>query len=222
MIKKALKVTVGIVLIPVVISITTTFFQALSGLTDGGNAGSKIFFLGAFTYMMLHLFLFRPMYVYALGHEMMHAVATWVSGGKVKSFEVGSGEGAVRTTKSSSFIALSPYFIPTWTLVVSLLYFVLPRFVQIANLKTFYLFLAGLTLAMHFILTSEALRTEQSDLVNSGYIFSIVIIYIANIILVCLVVSLLFEGVSFMALLKDTYIASKGMYIRLFNQLFMI
>ena len=152
----------------------------------------------------------------------MHVLATWISGGGVKSFKVEKTGGAVETTKNNVFISLSPYFIPTYTLIFSILYFILPLFFKIEGLKSIYFFAAGFSLALHLIFTADVLRRDQPDIINTGYIFSLVVIYIANIILIGTVLGLLFEGMSIEKFFSNSFIHSKAIYVQAFKQLFFL
>ncbi len=214
------KFLIGIILIPLVIAITLAFFETLTNLEGFKGGGSKIFLWGALAYAILHLFIFRPAHVYTFGHEMTHVLTTWLSGGGVRSFKTSGQGGQVETTKSNVLINLGPYCIPTYTLIASFLYFILPLFIKIPNLKTIYFFAAGFTLTLHLIFTAEALKIKQPDIIKTGYLFSLVIIYIINIVLVTFLVSLLFEGVSFESFFYGAYSNAKNIYAGAVNQLF--
>ena len=170
----------------------------------------------------MHLFLFKPAYLYTLGHEITHVLATWLCGGGVKSFNVSEKGGQVQTTKSNAFINLSPYFVPTYTIILSILYFIIPLFVKIENLSGIYFFLAGFTLALHLVFTADVLKVKQPDVVNTGYLFSLVMIYIINILLIAFVLSLLFKNISFEEFFYSAYNSSKNIYVGVFKQLFFI
>lgn len=222
MLGKVSKFVIGLILIPVVIGISISFFESLANIGVARHTGSKIFLWGVLSYVVLHLFLFKPTYVYTLGHEITHVLATWICGGGVKSFKVSKGSGSVETTKSNFFINLSPYFIPTYTLIISFLYFLLPLFLNIPNLRTIYFFLIGFSLSLHLIFTAEVLKTKQPDILNTGYLFSLALIYIINIILVAFLLSLLFEGISFDNFFYNTYFKSKNIYVNILKQLFFL
>ncbi|MDB4349625.1 hypothetical protein OAA99_01575 [Omnitrophica bacterium] len=222
MLGKISKALIGIILIPVVIGISISFFESLTGIGEAKNTGSKIFLLGALSYVIMHLFIIKPNYIYTLGHEIMHVVATWLCGGGVRSFKVTKEGGAVEATKSNTFINLSPYFVPTFTLILSILYFIIPVFLKIKNLQTIYFFAAGFTLALHLVFTADVLKREQPDIINTGYLFSLVMIYIVNVLLVGFILCLLFEGVSFEKFFYNTYIHSKFIYVKVFKQLFFL
>lgn len=216
------KFIIGLILIPIVIGITIAFFENLTGIGGARSAGSRIFLWGVVSYVVLHLFLHKPRYLYTVGHELMHVFATWMTGGGVKSFNVSKEGGSVGTTKSNFFINLSPYFVPTYTLIISLLYFVIPFFFDIPNLKNVYLFSAGFTLSLHLIFTAEVLKVQQPDILQTGYLFSLVTIYIINLLLVAFLVCILFEGVTFENFFYSTYLKSKSIYTSIFKQLFFL
>ncbi len=217
---KILKFVIGLILIPVAIGVTIAFFKCLAPLGPTRHTGARLFMWGVFSYALMHLFLFKLNYIYTFGHEITHVLATWICGGAVKSFNVSSKSGSVETTKTNSFINLSPYFIPTYTLILSLLYVVLPYFIKIPYLKTAYFFSAGFTLMLHLVFTAEVLKVKQPDVIRTGYLFSIVIIYLINILLVALILSLLFEGMTFDRFYSIAYRASKDMYIYLYKWIF--
>ena len=217
---KISKGVIGILLIPVAIGVSEAFFESLTGMGGARGTGSRIFLLGALSYVIMHLFILKPNYIYTLGHELMHAIATFLCGGRVKSFRASKDGGAVETTKTNVFITLSPYFVPTYTLLFSFLYIVIPLFFKIPKLGSIYFFLAGFTLMLHLVFTADVLKKEQPDIINTGYIFSMVIIYIANILLIGLVLSFLFKGVSGDTFLHKTFLNSKDIYVKIFRQLF--
>ncbi len=221
MLSRISKFAVGAALIPVVIGVTISLFETLTDMNVGPD-GSKIFLWGIVAYVILHLFLYKPTYIYTLGHELIHALSTWLCGGKVVSFRVSQEGGQVQTTKSNFFISLSPYFVPIYTIIVSLLYFLLPLVIKIPNLKTTYFFSMGFTLALHLVFTADVMKREQPDITKTGYLFSLVLIYVMNIFMVTFLISIFFKGVSFEAFFYNAYLESKTIYIRLFKQLFML
>ncbi len=71
---------------------------------------------GLALWLAIWLLLPRPLWVYVLGHELTHALAVYLHGGKVHQFKVTSAGGHIVTDKSNWFIALAPYFIPLYSL----------------------------------------------------------------------------------------------------------
>ncbi len=168
---------------------------------------------GVLAYLLLHVFLIKPVYLYVLGHELVHVVATWICGGSVVAFHVTPSGGNVVTSKTNFFIELSPYFVPLYTILLGFFYWL---FLLTGNgsLKAsgIFLFLVGFTLAFHFVMTSEALRLQQDDIMKSGVIFSFIIIFISNLIIVTAVFSPIFDNISFTGFLRETWSGAAEIY----------
>lgn len=218
---KLLKFVMGILLVPAVVGSAITVYNNLHMISsDSLSSAERIFLSGMLLYCFIHLFLFKPNYLYVLGHELMHVIATWVCGGKVRSFKVASSDGSVKTTKSNFFISLAPYFLPSYVIVFSLGYFILSLFFGTEKLTAGFIFGLGAALAFHLIMTAEVLKKEQSDIFENGYVFSIVLIFLFNIIVLALIFSWLFEFIGIGTFFKESYFISKEIYVKIFNQLF--
>lgn len=137
------------------------------------------FACGLILYLLLQKILSKPLTTYVFGHELTHALAGILSGAKVKSFSVASSGGSVVMDKRTPFIALAPYFVPIYTLIVIALYLILSLFFNTNNYFWLFAFGCGLTLAFHYALTYFAITKGQSDLEHYGKYFSIVIIAFA-------------------------------------------
>ena len=79
----------------------------------------------------------------------------------------------------------------------------------------------GFTFAFHIVLTIDFLKTKQSDFLKAGYLFSICLIYIMNIIVMAFIFSLTFPDVVFLEFIKSSYVKSKDIYAAVLRQLFM-
>jgi hypothetical protein len=218
MFSQILKVVAGIFFIPVVVSLTRVFFQALNSL-DFLNVNLYLLTLGFFAYPIFHIVFFKPMYIYAFGHEIVHVLATWLCGGKVTSFHISQAGGNITTTKSNLFIRLSPYFVPIHAIALFLLYWILSRFYDISSFSDKFIALIGFTLGFHLIMTVEVMKARQPDILKTGYLFSVLFIYAANIAVALLALSFISQDVSFIAVAKETFILSKDIYFSIFSRL---
>jgi hypothetical protein len=135
---------------------------------------------GAACWLTIYLLLPKPMRVYVFGHELTHAVWTWLFGGKVKKFKVTSKGGHVIVTKNNFFIALAPYFFPLYGMLVVLVFALGHLIWGWEPYRVWFHFLLGAAYAFHLTLTFHILRTEQSDITGQGYFFSAVIIFLGN------------------------------------------
>src|SRR5437764_9912368 len=116
---------------------------------------------GAMCWVVVYLLLPKPMLVYVFGHELTHAVWTWLFGGRVKRFKASSQGGHVIVTKSNFLIALAPYFFPLYAILV-VLAFLLGHWLWNWKyyLAWFHLFL-GAAYAFHVTLTWHILKHDQ-------------------------------------------------------------
>jgi len=136
---------------------------------------------GAGCWLAIYLLLPKPMWVYVFGHELTHALWTWLLGGSVKKFKASSKGGHVIVTKSNFIIALAPYFFPLYAILVVAV-FVLGHWLwNWRNYLVWFHLLLGVAYGFHLTLTWHILKNEQSDITEQGYIFSAVVIYLGNV-----------------------------------------
>src|SRR3989338_9150286 len=217
MIKLLIKFIIGVLITPIVVSITKAFYDNILLIKE--LAGSLNFFLyGIAAYVVLHIIFYRPTYLYVLGHEAVHAGVAWLFGGKIKSFKASEEGGGVGTDKSNIVIELSPYFVPIYAIIITLVYFVIVSSYNI-NGSTF-VFLIGFALAFHIISTIEILKIRQPDIVKSGYFFSVMLVYILNIIVISVIFGLVFPSFGIKKFFIGLYALAKVIYIAIAKQLF--
>jgi hypothetical protein len=219
---KILKILIGILLLPAAIGAGKAFYILLSSI-DPASSALHVLERGVLVYLLFHVLVMRPAYLYVLGHEFVHVLATWLCGGRVVSFNVTPSGGNVATSKTNFFIELSPYFVPLYTLLLGPLLMLLKSLnVNIPNMSGTFLFLVGVTLAFHFVMTVEVLRMQQSDIAKSGFIFSIVLIFIGNLIIIMAVFSPFFDDLSFVKFFKSSAFYSREIYQLLYTKVLKI
>ena len=219
MFNRILKVFVGVLLIPASISFSVSLFNQLGNIQNLQNS-QGYFLYGLAAYAFLHLIVFKPVYLYVLGHELMHVIATWLCGGKVSSFHISSKGGSVKTSKSNFFIALAPYLFPFYTILASLIYGIVSILYNISKYVDIFIFILGFTLLFHFVMTIDMIKKKQPDIIKTGYIFSGNLIYIVNILVLALILSALFKEVDFGAFLSSSILKTRDIYSIIFTGLF--
>jgi hypothetical protein len=132
------------------------------------------------------------MRTYVFGHELTHALAAWMSGAKVKKFKVSKSGGSVSVSKTNLFVALAPYVVPLYAMLLFLLYAIVGKFYPVQNYWRWMLCLIGAAFGFHMGLTVYALRQKQPDLKQGGIFLSGVVIYLGNMILMSVFLALLF------------------------------
>ncbi|MBU0604910.1 MAG: hypothetical protein KKH77_01325 [Candidatus Omnitrophica bacterium] len=214
---KVIKFIAGILAIPLMAAVTRAFYGNIVGVVELAGI-LKYFMWGVGAYIVLHLLFFKPMFIYVLGHEAVHAVTSWVMGGKINSFKVSDKGGSVSTTKTNAVVELSPYFIPIYAIILMAVYFVVAYSYKING--AVFIFLIGFTLTLHLVMTIEVMKIRQPDLMKSGYLFSIVIVYVLNIIIIAMLFSLLFPSFSSKKFFADSYVFSRDIYAVIIRQMF--
>lgn len=175
------------------------FFRASR---EGGFLGSTEFgwfgFGAAIWMLMFWRWRREFMIAYVFGHEWSHILAAKLCGAVVYDYQITSQGGWVDTNKSNTFISLSPYLLPFYTLGVILLYGIAGLFVNLESIQAISLgsyslpfsslktlsFLIGFTWWFHLSYTLRTLRIEQSDLRRNGAFFSGWLITVCNLYIV--------------------------------------
>jgi hypothetical protein len=192
---------VGLFLSPVAWLLTKTFFGAFSRTTvyHAFWATEEFWFFGLGT-VLWTLWFFgsiwalgepRPLRLYVFGHELTHAIWVWLMGGRVWQFHVSREGGHILTDTHNFWIALAPYFYPVYSMAVIALYGIVRLFYNLGDarsallwvtpLEWLFLVLGG-TWAFHFTFTCWMIPKGQTDLTYHGTFFSLVIIYIMNVL----------------------------------------
>jgi hypothetical protein len=149
--------------------------------TGGAEAFWIAFLGGALCWLGVFLLLPKPMLVYVFGHELTHAVWTWLFGGRVKRFKFSSKGGHVVVSKSNFLIVLAPYFFPLYAALVVMAFAVGHLLFGWAQHRVWFHLFLGVAYSFHLTLTWHILQTHQSDITTQGYLFSGVVIFLGNI-----------------------------------------
>ena len=135
---------------------------------------------GAACWIVIFVFLPKPMWIYVLGHELTHALWTWLFGGEVKRMKVSSSGGHVVISKTNFLIALAPYFFPLYAVIVIVVFALGNLIWNWHSYLVWFHLCVGAAYAFHVTLTFHTLKTRQSDITSHGYLFSAVVIFLGN------------------------------------------
>lgn len=180
----------ALVLLPICWVTTWTFLARFSHATVDQNfwktaefwyfATGALVMVGWFWSGLLQSFF---LYVYVLGHELTHAVFVLLCRGKVMEFHVSAEGGYITTNKTNLVIALSPYFVPFWAVVSAAIYGTMRYLGGVSQEWDRLLYgLMGVTWTFHMIWTLWMIPRDQPDLKENGTFLSLVIIYLANLL----------------------------------------
>lgn len=189
-IKKLSKILIGIFLIPFCLGSVLALLQVV---LKSGNAEMIWIAVisGAISWIIIYFLLPEPTWIYVLGHELTHALGTWVFGGKLKKIKVTSGGGHVVTTKSNFITTLAPYFFPFYVVIVVIVFTIGNFFFNWSQYILYFYFAIGIMYAFHITLTINTLKIEQPDLKEEGYIFGSIIIFLGNILILLIGIPLM-------------------------------
>ena len=177
----------GLFLLPVAWIWTQTFFTVFSQAVKQNFWMTEEFWffsLGCVLWVIAFFGLPRPVLIYVFGHELTHAVWVWAMGGRVSQFKVASDGGHIITNKHNFWIALAPYFFPLYSILVILGYGAAAFFLREMQPWHHWLMygLIGGTWAFHITFTLWMIPKGQTDLTYHGTFFSLVVIYLMNLL----------------------------------------
>jgi hypothetical protein len=176
------KFVFAIFLLPICAILSQTFFTAFARATVTQRfwAGEEFWFfsLGAILWLIAFFGLPRPILIYVFGHELTHG-------------------GHVVTNKANFWIALAPYFFPLYSILAIAIYGALSLFVNMQPYGRWLYAVIGVTWAFHFTFTCWMIPKSQTDLSDQGTFFSLVVIYLMNLLLLSVMLILASPQITF-------------------------
>ncbi|VVM04895.1 hypothetical protein MAMC_00274 [Methylacidimicrobium cyclopophantes] len=141
-------------------------------------------FAGGLLLWTLLCFLWKvPQRPYIFAHELTHALAVYLHGGRVSRFRVGDQSGSIRCNRSNLWIVLSPYFVPFYMLLWLGLWTIVDFYRPIRSYQWLLYAGTGFTWGFHLFFTVEAVHGKQPDLHVEGWFFSLVFITGLNLLI---------------------------------------
>ena len=198
---KWVKFVVAISLLPLCAALTQTFFTIFARATVSQRlwAGEAFWFfsLGALLWLIAFFGLPRPVILYVFGHELTHALWVWLMGGRVSRFRIGPEGGHIVTDRTNFWIALAPYIFPLYSVLAIAVFGLLSFFYNMQPYGRLLYAIIGATWAFHFTFTSWMIPKKQTDLSDHGTFFSLVVIYLMNLLLLSVMLILASPQITF-------------------------
>lgn len=195
------KFVIALFLLPTCAILTQTFFTsfARAAVTQRLWAGEEFWFfsLGALLWLIAFFGLPKPVLVYVFGHELTHAIWVWLMGGSVSKFHITRDGGHIITDRNNFWIALAPYFFPIYSILAIGVYGLTSFVVNMQPYGRLLYAAIGVTWAFHFTFTIWMIGKNQSDLRDQGTFFSLVVIYLMNLLLLCVMLILASTQITF-------------------------
>jgi hypothetical protein len=177
---KWIKFIIAILLLPVCGGAARALWLVLHACGSADTTWIPIL-AGAACWLVIFYLLPKPIWIYVLGHELTHALWTWLFGGRVKNMKVTGKGGHVIISKTNFIIALAPYFFPLYVVLVVGVFALGNLVWNWHGYLVWFHLLVGAAYAFHLTLTVYVLRTQQSDITGQGYLFSTVVIFLGNV-----------------------------------------
>lgn len=176
---KLFKIIIALLLVPFCIGAVLALYEVIlkSGMSEKIWIGALSGFV---VWILIYIFLPEPKWLYVLGHEVTHVLWSLPFGGKLKRIRIRASGGHVLLTKSNFLTSLSPYFFPIYVVFIIVIFNIGNFFWNWYPYVYIFYFLIGMMYGFHITFTSKILKIKQPDIVGEGYIFSAVIIFLGN------------------------------------------
>ena len=177
---------------------TVVAWQAGRALLTGANLTTALAFgAGYLLWLLVFIFLPKPVRTYVLGHELTHAIWALFMGARVSGLTVRKAGGQVRTSKTNWAITLAPYFFPFYAVLLMAGFFIAHAIWGLTPYFWVLFFLIGLGWSFHVTFTIMVLFTvSQPDVESQGVLFSAVVIYLMNLLTMVLTAAVLAHSLS--------------------------
>ncbi|MBN2831046.1 MAG: hypothetical protein JXL82_02035 [Candidatus Omnitrophica bacterium] len=192
-----IKLILGICLLPFVYSSTVAFLVQLKCIN---TSLQNYFWAGVVTFILIYLFVSEPGWLYNFGHKLLEFIFSFFQ----------------------PLVKVAPYLLPVYTITIFFIYLILAVFIKGSWLINYTMFLFGVSLALHLIFSSKAVRSKKGDILKSNYIFGFSFIYIINLGLFALFLNIIFNNFSFVDFCNDAYSLAGGIFKAVFSQLFKV
>jgi hypothetical protein len=202
-----LKQIIAVFLVPPAWILTRAFFSCFStaALQHRFWASEEFWFfsLGTLLWAVTFFGLPRPMLLYVFGHELTHVIWVWLMGGRVSQFRINRAGGYIVTDTTNFWIALAPYFFPIYSILVLLLFGGIGTFVDVEPYRRWLFGVVGFTWAFHITFAIWMLWKGQTDLIEHGTFFSMMVIYLINFSVLSLMLIVASRDVTFLSFGKE-------------------
>jgi hypothetical protein len=184
---KFFKMLIGIGLLPLAYATSLAVYFLYQTSTEahlGSGWEGWALPAGFIIWVAVFFILPRPMRTYVLAHELTHALWAILMGGRIGKMKIGKTGGHVELSKSNFVITLAPYFFPFYTVLVIALYYLSGIWLDVESYRLWWLGAVGFTWSFHITFTIQMLSEHQPDIQEHGRIFSYLMIYIINLLVI--------------------------------------
>ena len=190
-----IKFLIGICFLPFVYGVTVSY---LSQFSKVGESFANYFWLGGITLVLIHLFVWEPNFIYSKGQRLLEFIFNFFK----------------------PLVKIAPHVLPVYAIIIFVVYELLSLVFNSPWLLRYALFLLGLAMALHIVYSAKTLRSKKRDFLKGNYIFGFSFIYILDLILLALFMSVLFAEFSFPDFFGSAFSQAVDIFSSIFRQLF--
>ena len=226
---RALKIVVVAALLPIAMGLVGGVLAQLETINPLGTTARQAAAWGLFTYVGIHLILYRPMSLFRMSHRMFSAIAVWLFGGQVASVEApseGRGKHSKRgsappETQGSALVAFSPYVIPVYTMWVCGAGWAARRWWDPPRTVIPIAFLVGFTMAFHWVMTADELQPQREQWHAETYLLAVLLVFLVTLLIGSACLPWAAPEFSVLQALLDGWDRARNVYSTAFHRLFL-
>jgi hypothetical protein len=194
-----IKLLLGISLLAFVYSSSTAFLKEFNFVEKPLRA---YFWSGVISFLILYLFIYEPARIYEKGQRLLGLIFKFFA----------------------PLVRVASYLLPIYTIIIFSLYplfqLILKHKGQSAAATSYFVFLGGFSITLHLVFSAKSLRSRRGDFLKGNYVFGFSFVYIINMLLVALCLSLILEKFSFIDFSSDAFQTAKDIFKAIFKQIF--
>ncbi len=224
---RLIKVVMVAVLVPLALGLLLGVLEQLEFGTFSGATFRQWMTWGFFTYLGIHILLYRPVAVFQASHRVFSTIAVWLFGGQVTSVG-GEGDGKGKGAKGpsdpggqgSTLVAFSPYVIPVYAVLVSAAGWLVRRWTERTYLDGPVTFLIGVMIGFHWLMTADALQEQRERWHLETYLLAVGLVFVVTLLVGAACLPWAIPEFSFVRALSEGFVRAQGIYEALVSQLF--
>jgi hypothetical protein len=192
-----LRLILGVLLLPVVYGVTQNL---LSQMFVVDKMILTYLLTGISIFLTLYLFVWEPAIIYKKGQRVLEIIFKFFA----------------------PLVKTAPYVLPIYTILISLVYFILANFIKSEYLLYYTLSCLGFCTMLHLVFTAQVLKPKQWDYAKiTNYLFSFSLIFILDLWLFGYIFSFITDNFSFLSLFNGSIQTAQDIYKSIFSQLFL-
>ncbi|MDP1853009.1 MAG: hypothetical protein Q8L26_02220 [Candidatus Omnitrophota bacterium] len=192
-----LKLLIFLSILPVAAGVSYGFLNTFSvfdkQITD-------VFWAGVAAFFLVDLVILRLASLYKKGQRIIEIIFHFVA----------------------PLVKFAPYVLPIYTILILVFAVTFSFFKDISPYRDTLLFLTGFSIILHFVYTADAMRAKQSDFLKASYFFSIVLVFLFNVIILAATLNRFLPEFSFMQFFQNACTSTKDAYKVIFDQFFAV